>query len=271
MVLKLIGQETMMFLSRLKTSYYCLMLILIVTISGCSLFKTAEQTPSQPLIPREVIIPSYLDMPSKLSLEVKLAAMKGLKPFLDALPPEYYSRYGFISNRKVSRVSLGEPFQIHTITPDKINAYDPKEDIFSVISSKNIWLFPVLAEEKAQMLLTVARVKGRWKAVALGSAGLARQLDYIILSCPSAKGYEYTFLRIYEAKADFIVLKRNDDIKIKPLSSAILSLKLKRTPMLDSSPRLKPPLTSNCDHLYEPSYIMKKLKTIIQQLGRFRS
>lgn len=158
--------------------------------------------------------------------EVVQAAVDGLGYFLERLPTEIIANYGFSSKEELSQATVGDPFRVYTITPDKIMSYNKKIEFSSLISPTSLWLFPVLCHGEVRTILTVDLVQGKQEAVAIGSSRLARQLALIKKKWPSSDGYEHKLVRIYQAKSDFVVLSKDGTTKIIPLYSAAVALQL---------------------------------------------
>jgi len=184
--------------------------------------------------------------------DVVQVAVEGLRPLLESVPDEDIVNYGFSSKEELSQATVGEPFRIYTITPDKIMHYTEEIELTSLISPTSLWIFPVLCRSEVRTLLTVDFVNGEPKAVAIGSSGLARQLALVKSKWPRSDGYDYKFIRIYQANADFVLLLKNGVVKITPLDSAALILKLKKT-------------AQGVYELYNPSEIIPKLIPIVRQ------
>jgi hypothetical protein len=197
-------------------------------------------------------------------LEVLEAAVNGLQNFLYAIPIKDIKYYGFSSRNEFSSARLGKPIRVSTITPDRINAYEQGTDFTSIISPTNLWLFPVLSQGKAKTLLKVDRMNGTWKAVAIGSTGLAMQLDEVKTSWPSSDGYKHTFVRIYQANSDLMVLSKRGAIKIKPLSSHLTPSSSAKVSMQSN----KAIVDSQID-LYDPSEVMAKIRPIVKRNIQF--
>ena len=189
--------------------------------------------------------------------EVVEAAVNGLDKFLDAIPSKDLRFYGFSAQQEIDQAKLGEPIRVYTITPDKVIDYEQGAVFISIISSTNLWLVPILSQGETKTLLTVDRMNGKWKAVAIGSAGLAKQLDEVEISWPSSDGYEHMLVRIFQAKSDFVVLTKGATVKIKPLKSAILSLQLQK---IVKGKRID---------LYNPSEVMTKLIPVVHESIQF--
>ena len=181
--------------------------------------------------------------------EVVKAAADGLNSFLGVIPLDDLSHYGFSNKEELSKASLGEAIRVHTITPDKIIDYDPGKEFLTLVSQTKVWFFSVQSDGDIKTLLTVDMVDGKYKAVAIGSSGLAKQLNKIKKEWPESKGYNHTLVRIYQAKSDFIIVAKERTVKIAPLESASLMLGVEKAKM----------------NLHEPSEIMFKLISPVQK------
>ncbi|KPJ49841.1 MAG: hypothetical protein AMJ41_02230, partial [candidate division Zixibacteria bacterium DG_27] len=137
--------------------------------------------------------------------EVVQAATGGLQPFLRAIPADNLAHYGFSNEAEFAQARLGEPLRVYTIVPDNISNYIPGTDLTSLLTATNLWYFPVLCFGEARTILTVDLVKGEWRAVAIGSSGLAKEVQKLRLRWPSSDGYEHTFVRVFQAQSDFLV------------------------------------------------------------------
>lgn len=184
--------------------------------------------------------------------EVIQAAVDGLGPFLEAIPSQDSEHYGFASTEDLTNATLGKPFKVYTITPDKILNYSQEMELPSLISPTNLWFFPVVYEGKVRTTLTVDFVNGEWKAVAIGRSGLAKQLERIENKWPESDGYDHQFIRIYQAQSDFVAVSKERILKIVPLESAAVALKLKK-------------VIEGIYGLYTPSEIIPKLSPAVRE------
>jgi hypothetical protein len=184
--------------------------------------------------------------------EVIRAAIDGLRPFLEAIPGQDLEHYGFASPEELARATLGKPFKVYTITPDKILNYSQEMKLSTVISPTNLWFFPVVYRGKVRTILTVDFVDGEWRAVAIGSSGLAKQLERIENKWPESDGYDHRFIRIYQAQSDFVAVSKERILKIVPLESAAVALKLKK-------------VIEGVYGLYSPSEMIPKLVPVVRE------
>jgi hypothetical protein len=184
--------------------------------------------------------------------EVVQAAEEGLGPFLDAIPDRDLEHYGFENQEQLLQATLGKPFRVYTITPDKILNYSREMKLSSLISPTSLWFFPILYRGKARTILTVDSVNGQWKAVAIGSSGLAMQLEKVENMWPESEGHDHQFIRIFQAKSDLVVVSKKDTSELVPLKSAGMALKLKKVIEGDYG-------------LYSPLEVIPKLIPVVRE------
>lgn len=183
---------------------------------------------------------------------VSEAAASGLVPFLKRIPEQDLPHYGFTSRKEFAACSLKTPFRMHVITPNKILGFEGNTSLSSLISATELWLFPIEYGNEYRTLLTVDNVDGNWEAVAIGRSGLARDLGKVAATWPSSEGYDYKFIRVYQARSDFVAVFRNGETHFVPLTSASMMLELTRS--TDGKP-------APCDYID----IIKRLKPVVTQ------
>lgn len=174
-----------------------------------------------------LLISSSLVIYANTSDKVQQAAQEGLIHFLGKIPVGLEENYGFKTRQEFDWAFLGEPYQMYTIHPDLLINEQPIGSGF--IISLEIWRFPVLSHGSIRTLLTVAKVEGEWKAVAIGGAGIASELDQL------EKVYSFdrnntkrALLRLYQIKSDFVAIgdmtQRIEETMFAPLQSARMQL-----------------------------------------------
>ena len=109
--------------------------------------------------------------------EVLSAATNGLPVFLAHVPPQEKGLYGFAKEDDPARCHLGTPLLQHTITPASLKKAAPNAAVSSVSSDTTMWFFPVMLGSQTKALLVVDRMDTGWKAVSMGYAELARELE----------------------------------------------------------------------------------------------
>jgi hypothetical protein len=129
--------------------------------------------------------------------DVVKAAQEGLPHFLAGIsqknasgnPSSIKARLGFNEKDILDRAYLGEPFRYYLLGPDAVKDYVKGSNVSLIISPVNEWFFPVLIDNEAKSVLSVAKMKGVWKAVSFGKAVLSKELVKIRQVWPTEKGY----------------------------------------------------------------------------------
>ena len=153
---------------------------------------------------------AYADTPPD---EVKRAAEEGLPELLSVMPREELEHFGFKSVDELKIAALGEPYQVHTITPQDLKSYEKGTKLSSLISETNLWYFPIMVDGEARTILTVDFFEGRWQAVGIGDTPLARKLQSLSTQLPillrdkEVNGvYSTKFVRIFQVYTDFLAV-----------------------------------------------------------------
>ena len=153
------------------------------------------------------------------------AAQAGLKQWLEAIPPQSLSLFGFKNKEELASATLGRPYRVHTIDPDDIAHYQG-HDINALITPTKVWFFPVEVNGEARAILTVDLVDGEHQAVSIGNAGLSRQIQDARQRYSPADRGQLKFVRVYQAQADFLVLEGANvgPQNLVPMESAVKAL-----------------------------------------------
>jgi len=124
------------------------------------------------------------------------------------------------------KVELGFGFQIHTIEPTEFTG-EPGRPMWEMVSPIGIWRFVVTIDGIPAGLMTVAQVDGQWQAVGIGAKTLAQEVETVRRAWPQADGYEYRFIRVFQAEADFMEVKKGlEQPGYAPMISARVSLQI---------------------------------------------
>jgi hypothetical protein len=163
---------------------------------------------------------------SEVPDSVNSAAQIGLRPFWESILSTDSKRYGFPPGSDFKSISLGQPYRVMTILPEELFAYRTGEDIRTKLRETTMWFFPVFYEGIPKIILTVDLVGGRWKAVAIGGAGLAAQLHELEQAWPENDSRRNILVRIFQATSDIVIVADRDAVVVVPLESARISLEL---------------------------------------------
>lgn len=157
--------------------------------------------------------------------EVRMAAEAGLPHFLSLVPPDARSDYGFTKNDILAQAYLGEPFNLYTIKPSALLAYQAGDAVPALLTQTNIWYFPVMIQNEVRALLEVSQQDGKWQAVGFGYVNLARQLQGVIQQWPRAKGFHPILIAVFQAKEHLIMVPEenaNNLISLTPSKPGLM-------------------------------------------------
>jgi hypothetical protein len=146
-------------------------------------------------------------------------AAVGFRSLLEAIPSSEISNFNFADKEEVKSATLGEGFRVHTIPPELILNYSPGQAIEDMVMPTPIWFFPVLVNGEARTLITVDLLDGQYQAVSLGGRGVAKEWAAASAKWPASAGYQNTFVRIYQATADFVLVSNVVGTQMAPLQA----------------------------------------------------
>ncbi len=122
--------------------------------------------------------------------------------------------------KSISTAAVDFGFRVYTVEPAKLMGSDVNT-LAGAVTPMNIWRFIVKSEGKAVSLVTVAKVEGKWQAVSFGGEGIAGEMEQLKKTWSEEAGYEMRFVRIHQAKADVVQVRRAKDVLgYTPLESA---------------------------------------------------
>lgn len=134
------------------------------------------------------------------------------------------ARQGLVDFPGLTGASLQEGFQVYTVSPAALMSV---ADLGAITIPTGQWRFLVSCGGQPLALLTVAQVEGQWKAVSLGGAGLATEMSRVLKTWTPGNGYNFRFVRVYQAMTDLVEISRANDSRESgyvPLTSARASL-----------------------------------------------
>ncbi|MCP5054910.1 MAG: hypothetical protein GY940_47530 [bacterium] len=145
------------------------------------------------------------------SSEVRDAAVKGLDLYFKSgqVSPEQGAKMGLSSAQAAGSVLTGG-FQVYKVNEQKL-LYSV-ESFDRTVEAEGTWRFLVVSETQAVSLITVAKMDGKWTTVSIGGAGIAAKLQQILKAWPLDEGYEFRFIRVYNATLDLVEVSRQGDV-----------------------------------------------------------
>ncbi len=142
--------------------------------------------------------------------EILKAARKGLNQFLgqENLPPGFPHEFSELNS--IKHIKIGYGFEMFTVSPDSLAA-DQESTLQGMLRPTGVWRFVVNLRGQAAALLTVAQVQGNWAMVSIGGAGLAKEVNRVTAAWPEKNGYKARFVRVFQAKSDFMEISRGTE------------------------------------------------------------
>lgn len=124
----------------------------------------------------------------------------------------------------LKEAAIGYGFPVHTVEARDIVA--GRTDLQAMAKPTGQWRFIVSVRGKPVGLATVEQVNGRFETVSYGGAVLAKDVEALTSHHGNAARSNLRFVRIYQARSDFLEVSGNGRTRYAPLHSARESLLL---------------------------------------------
>jgi hypothetical protein len=151
--------------------------------------------------------------------DVQQAAAAGLPPFLSKIPANALEDYGFARGDDLKAASLGSPFQVQTITPAALEKYQAGMTVAALLTPTTVWYFPVVVNGQYRAILAVDQLNGKWQAVSLGFAGLAKELGVLNNQWKAKDGFHPVLIVVFQAQQYLFTVPEKDAFNLTRLSS----------------------------------------------------
>lgn len=148
--------------------------------------------------------------------DVAKAARIGLDHYLARAVADGAEKYGFGPGERIDQARIGEPFRLYAVAPDALAGYKTGDGVSSIVTPTETWLVPVIRDEKIKAILTVDGSGGSYRAVALGMAPLAVELNKVLKRWPRSSGYDVRLVAVFQAAAYFFTVPRLGDRNLTP-------------------------------------------------------
>ncbi len=156
------------------------------------------------------------------------AAQDGLKVFIELDNGVSMDEcvFNVTAREELNDAVIGFGFRMFTIDPR--NLCEPGDRSLSgIVMPTPEWCFMVLSKNKAIGLISVSRVDGNWQAVGAGAAELANEVHQVRKSWSADKGFNFRFVRVYQATSDFMEVTHKENVLgYVPMKAARVSLSL---------------------------------------------
>jgi hypothetical protein len=162
------------------------------------------------------VLPESVSASERREDDAATAARCGLAHFFGRAVSDGPEKYGFGAGERVDQARVGDPFRLYTITPAALAGYATGDGVSSVLTPTETWFVPVVLGGKIRSILTVDGTGGDCRAVALGKAPLAVELNKVLKRWPNSSGYEIQLVAVFQANAYFFAVPRLDDRNLNP-------------------------------------------------------
>lgn len=182
---------------------------------------------------------------------VRNAAQEGLQSFLGRISPAARGDYGFTGSDNLARVKLGTPLNLLTITPEALLSYQASRPVAAILTKTKMWYFPVMLQNEVRCILVVDQVDGKWQAVSLGYANLAKALGTIKQRYPASQGFNPRLIAVFQANQYLVMVPEENPqalISIIPAGRGAPGVTAGKLPLEDAArvlERLKPLVRNN--------------------------
>ena len=184
--------------------------------------------------------------------KVTEAANKGLSAFLNRIPPDKAQEFGFSKHDQLAQCYLGNPLQLHAISPSALSKYQPGDTISSIISSTKMWYFPVMLRKEAKAILVIDQVDNRWEAVSFGYTELARKLTRVKKQWPKLKGYNPQLIAVFQSREYLFTIPEKGPDNLTSLESTQLG-------------RIPPKTVEDFSELDKLPNVINRLRPLVQK------
>jgi hypothetical protein len=167
-----------------------------------------------------VLLSIYSARGETASTEIVAAAKAGLPVFLAAVPAGEKTGYGFDGRDDLAMATLGEPIPHYTVEPDALAAWQPATPVGALMKPTGLWYFPVLVRKEIKAFLIVARMDGKWKAVSLGMAPLAKSWAQVTKRWAVSAGYQPLLIEVYQANQFLFTVPEKGPDNLTPITPA---------------------------------------------------
>ena len=178
------------------------------------------------------------------------AAQQELPAWLENVRHDDVTLYGFVNEEELARATLGTPFQVFELTPAAIQTYQAGHNVAPLLAEQAVWVFPVLVDDQARGLFTVAQVDGQWQAVEFGFLPQSKQLDKLRKKLAKSK-VTVKFVKVFPLDGTFALIEQGQKESLVHLTSY---------------PGLFTNLDRNNLTAYGPEQFMPEMKKALQQV-----
>lgn len=152
-------------------------------------------------------------------------ANAGLHEWLEKIPVGRESLYGFKNRDEFAYAAIGKAYEVKALSDEFFSDSFLTDKNYLVATGE--WKLTISIKGENRAFIKVGMMKGAWKTVGFGSAGLAKEFGEIEKNIPSTN-QRGIMLTVHQMQCDFILIRLNtstSNLTVYPLRSAFMALR----------------------------------------------
>jgi hypothetical protein len=155
------------------------------------------------------------------------AARSGVTDFGRGPVASVKADLGLRSPQDFEQAELGKPLPMYLVRLDELAGYSPTADPRILLKDMNSFIYPISVGTQVKSSVQVAKMEGKWKAVAIGRSGFIKSVMESLSRIEKSEGKDEKLVEIPGLNAYFIGWSRGDDLVLTPLADdSALGLKV---------------------------------------------
>lgn len=163
--------------------------------------------------------PPSVQARAQLVQQSKPEAVRLLGQLGKLVTPENHDRMGFANVEQARSATLGEPLQVYKVWLNELKTYQAGTDPAKLLHGGEELMYPVVAGNEVRSSVTVAKIAGQWKQIAVGKTELMRLVGQAKQEVSSQKGFAelHFIVRIPAMNLAFIGYRNEGKLMLVPL------------------------------------------------------
>jgi hypothetical protein len=151
--------------------------------------------------------------------DAQSAAKQGFEHYKELITEKNYSSLGFESQDEIHKLVLTAPIQEFMVRLDELMAYQSGADPMKLLKGGDEYTFFLATGNTVRSSLTVAKIKGIWQAVSLGSPNKSKLIINTIRQSSSEKlpASSFFLVKIPSLYYYFLGYRDQGSLKLIPL------------------------------------------------------
>lgn len=170
----------------------------------------------------------------------------GLSDFIAKIPLNDISIYGFKDKSELNLLTLGKPFRLYILNPDRVIDYKNGNAITNLLEKTKVWYFPVTLDDLIKAFLVVETSGGKeYIPVSFGYIPLANQLNHFMAERKLLEVTDTKLVVCYQAKEFFLAQPELEPQKLYQIQYNYLSEQSPDDNLSSNISRIRPLVISN--------------------------